>query len=156
MLRSREKTGPLSYKITTRDQGNWCRHADQMLSTSFEQIQPSEILRTFWWKSGNQTLRAEQFWKQPTHNLRQRSLLHVIRYRTGNLLTDCHISKNRYIIVLTKHYISRLKHLFKYHNFDHIPCIECNYKLVYIPVNTINYCWVHYLLTNSFHYRAQI
>ena len=42
MLTSREKTGSLSYKITTRDQGNWCRHADQMLNTSFERTQPSE------------------------------------------------------------------------------------------------------------------
>ena len=31
-----EKTGPLSYKVTTGEQGNWRRHADQMLSTSYE------------------------------------------------------------------------------------------------------------------------
>ena len=37
-----EKTGPLSYKVTTGDQGNWRRHADQMLSTSVERTQPSE------------------------------------------------------------------------------------------------------------------
>ena len=37
-----EKTRPLSYKVTTGDQGNWRRHADQMLSTSVERTQPSE------------------------------------------------------------------------------------------------------------------
>ena len=37
-----EKTGPLSYKVTTGDQGSWRRHADQMLSTSVERTQPSE------------------------------------------------------------------------------------------------------------------
>ena len=31
-----EKTGPLSYKVTTGEQGNWRRHADQMRSTSYE------------------------------------------------------------------------------------------------------------------------
>ena len=31
-----EKTRQLSYKVTTGDQGNWRRHADQMLSTSVE------------------------------------------------------------------------------------------------------------------------
>ena len=37
-----EKTGPLSYKVTTGDQGNWRRHADQMLSTSYERPQHVE------------------------------------------------------------------------------------------------------------------
>ena len=31
-----EKTGPLSYKVTTGEQGNWRSHADQMRSTSYE------------------------------------------------------------------------------------------------------------------------
>ena len=37
-----EKTGPLSYKVTTGDQGSWRRHAYQMLSTSVERTQSSE------------------------------------------------------------------------------------------------------------------
>ena len=37
-----EKTGPLSYKVTTGDQDNWHRHADQKLSTLVERTQPSE------------------------------------------------------------------------------------------------------------------
>ncbi|MCG8113098.1 MAG: RNase H-like domain-containing protein [Candidatus Thiodiazotropha taylori] len=31
-----EKKGPLSYKVMTEDQGNWRRHADQMIKTSVE------------------------------------------------------------------------------------------------------------------------
>ena len=37
-----EKTGPLSYRVTTGDQGNWRRHADQMLSTSYQRPQHVE------------------------------------------------------------------------------------------------------------------
>ena len=38
----KEKTGPLSYRITTGDQGNWRQHADQMLSTSYQRPQHVE------------------------------------------------------------------------------------------------------------------
>ena len=34
-----EKTGPLSYRVTAGDQGNWRRHAYQMLSTSYQRPQ---------------------------------------------------------------------------------------------------------------------
>ena len=37
-----EKSGPLSYKVTTGDQGTWRRHADQMVRTSVESTRPSE------------------------------------------------------------------------------------------------------------------
>ena len=37
-----EKSGPLSYKVTTGDQGTWRRHADQMVRTSVEPTRPSE------------------------------------------------------------------------------------------------------------------
>ena len=37
-----EKTGPLSYRVTTGDQGNWRRHAEQMLSTSYQRPQHVE------------------------------------------------------------------------------------------------------------------
>ena len=37
-----EKSGPLSYKDTTGDQGKWRRHADQMVWTSVEPTPPSE------------------------------------------------------------------------------------------------------------------
>ena len=37
-----EKSGPLSYKVTTGDQGKWCRHADQMVRTSVEPTRLSE------------------------------------------------------------------------------------------------------------------
>ena len=37
-----EKSGLLSYKVTTGDQGKWRRHADQMVRTSVEPTRPSE------------------------------------------------------------------------------------------------------------------
>ena len=37
-----EKSGPLSYKVTTGDQGTWRRHADHMVRTSVEPTRPSE------------------------------------------------------------------------------------------------------------------
>ena len=39
-----EKTGPLSYKVTTGEHGNWRRHADQMLSTSYERPRHKESI----------------------------------------------------------------------------------------------------------------
>ena len=37
-----EKSGPLSYKVTTGDQGTWRRRADQMVRTSVEPTRPSD------------------------------------------------------------------------------------------------------------------
>ena len=37
-----EKSGPLSHKVTTGDQGTWRRHADEMVRTSVEPTRPSE------------------------------------------------------------------------------------------------------------------
>ena len=37
-----EKSGPLSYKVTTGDQGTWRRHADQMVRASVEPTRTSE------------------------------------------------------------------------------------------------------------------
>ena len=74
-----EKTGPLSYKVTTGDQSNWRRHADQTENTSDVSVEIREPNVTG--RTVSETTDA------------QRSLLDVIRYGTGNLLTDCHISE---------------------------------------------------------------
>ena len=86
-----EKSGPLSYKVITGDQGTWRRHADQMVRTSVEPTRPSENTSDI-----NLDISAQIFHVNPriiaTSNSQKHNLLGDTHNATGSPRTGSLIS----------------------------------------------------------------
>ena len=84
-----EKSGPLSYKVSTGDQGKWRRHADQMVRTLVESTRPSENTSDVNLDISAPNISCES---SDNSNPQKHNLLGDTHYATGSLGTGSLIS----------------------------------------------------------------